>query len=78
MKKLVTLRSGQFLLLLSSILLIGAGSGMLAMVILWRLPLVAREWATLIQIGGMIGFVVLAIWKSCDDWAERTGAVTRT
>jgi hypothetical protein len=78
MNKIITLRSGQFLLLLLSILLIGAGSGIMATVILWRAPLAARNWAALFEIGGMACFIVLSIWKSCDDWAARTGYVNQT
>ncbi len=78
MNKVMSLRVGQYVLLLLSILMVGAGSGMFATVILWRLPLQARNWASLIEISGMVGFVVLGVWKSCDDWAAKTAAVTRT
>ena len=72
MAKPVTLKVSQFLLLLGAVAGACAGGGMLIQAIFWRLPLEARNLGFLIMIAGQVGFVVLCIWKSLDDWTART------
>ena len=77
MNKIVTLRSGQFLLLVLSLLAMGAAAGLLGAAIAWHVRQ-AFNPAILLELLGGAAFVVCGIWKSCDDWATRTSAVTRT
>ena len=72
MAKPVTLKVGQYLLLLGSVAATCAGGGMLLQAIVWRLPLEARSLGFLIMIGGQLALVVTMIWKSVDDWTAKT------
>jgi hypothetical protein len=72
MARPVTLKVGQYLLLLASVAAICAGGGMLLQAIYWHLPFAARSSGFLIMLGGQLSFVVLGIWKSVDDWTART------
>jgi hypothetical protein len=72
MAKPVTLKVGQFLLLLLAVLMVGAGAGVLVAGLYWHVHGFATLSAPL-QILGATALVVLCIWKSLDDWAERTG-----
>ena len=71
MAKPVTLKIGQYLLLIASLLLIGAAAGITGAGLYWHV----HGFVTLsapVQILGLLAFVVLAIWKSVDGWAART------
>ena len=72
MARPVTLKVGQFLLLLAAVAAICAGGGMLLQAIFWRLPLPARNLGMFIMLVGQLCFVVVMIWKSVDDWTART------
>jgi hypothetical protein len=72
MTKPVTLKIGQFLLLIASLLLIGAASGIMGAGLYWHV----HGFVTLsapIEILGLFALIVLMVWKSLDDWAIRTG-----
>jgi hypothetical protein len=71
MAKPVTLKVGQYLLLIASLLLIGAASGIIGAGLYWHV----HGFVTLsapVEILGLLAFIALAIWKSVDDWAART------
>jgi hypothetical protein len=72
MAKPVTLKVGQFLLLVASLCLIGAAAGVLGAGLYWHVHGFATLAAPLEILGG-VAFVVLATWKTLDDWVERTG-----
>lgn len=72
MAKPVTLKVGQFLLLVASLLLIGAAAGVVGAGLRWHV----HGYATLsapLEILGLLAFIALMIWKSLDGWAVRTG-----
>ncbi len=71
MVRLVTLKVGQFLLLIASLLLIGAAAGVVGVGLHWHVHGFVTLSAPL-EILGILAFVVLTIWKSVDDWAART------
>ncbi len=71
MARPVTLKVGQFLLLVASLLLIGAASGIIGAGLFWHI----HGFVTLsapVEIVGLLALVVLMIWKSVDDWTART------
>ena len=72
MAKPVTFKVGQFLLLMASLILIGAAAGIIGAGLYWHV----HGFVTLsapVEILGLLAFIVLGIWKSLDGWAERTG-----
>jgi hypothetical protein len=72
MAKPVTLKLGQYLLLIASLFLVGAGSGITGAGLYWHV----HGFVTLsapVEILGLLAFIVLAIWRSVDNWAARTG-----
>ncbi|HEY4029884.1 MAG TPA: hypothetical protein VGM25_06035 [Caulobacteraceae bacterium] len=72
MAKFVTLKTGQFLLLVVSLFLIGAAAGIMGAGLYWHV----HGFVTLAapaEILGMAAFIVFSIWKIVDDWAVRTG-----
>jgi len=71
MAKPVTLKVGQFLLLVASLLLIGAAGGIAGAALHWHV----HGFVTLsapVEIVGLAAFIVLMIWKTVDDWGART------
>ena len=72
MAKPVTLKAGQFLLFLLAVFLIGAGFGVMAAGLYWHVHGFVTLSSPFVIAGGA-AFVVVSIWKSLDDWAERTG-----
>ncbi|MGZ3272983.1 MAG: hypothetical protein ACXWKY_10480 [Caulobacteraceae bacterium] len=79
MTRPVTFKTGQFLLLVFAAFMVGVGTGVLVAGLYWHVHGFAALSAPL-QIVGMAALIVLFIWKSLDDWAERTGytPLTRT
>lgn len=71
MARSVTLKRGQFLLLLLSVLALGAAGGMFGAVLAWHVPQ-ARNPAIALELFGAVVFVGLSIWKSVDDWTDKT------
>ena len=72
MGKPVTLKTGQFLLLVLALLLIGAAGGIGGAGIYWHVHGFVALSAP-VEILGLLAFIALSIWKSLDDWAARTG-----
>jgi hypothetical protein len=71
MRRTVTLKVGQFLLLVVAILMIGVSTGVMAAGWRWHVH-GAVALAAPIQIAGLAAFIVMSIWKSVDDWTAKT------
>lgn len=72
MARPVALKVGQFLLLVASLLLIGAASGIVGAGLYWHIHGFVTLSAPL-EILGLLAFAVVMVWKSLDDWGARTG-----
>jgi hypothetical protein len=72
MAKPVAFKAGQFLLLVFAAFTVGVGTGVLVAGLCWHVHGFTTLSAPL-EILGMAALVALFIWKSVDDWAERTG-----
>lgn len=65
MAKPVTLKVGQYLLLVVALMAVGAAGGVMATAIHWHLR-GAMLLAIPIEIAGMAAFGVLAVWKTLE------------
>ena len=65
MAKPVTLKVGQFLLLVASLLLIGAAAGIVVAALHWRIHGFVALSAP-VQILGLLAFTVLMMWKTLE------------
>lgn len=71
MAKPVVLKRGQLLLLAFALLMIGVASGVTICGLYWHVH-GFLALAAPVEIVGVAAFIVMSIWKSADDWAERT------
>ena len=72
MCKPVTVKLGQFLLLVVALLLLGAAVGISGVGFYWNIYRFVALSAP-VEIAGLLALISVMVWKSWDDWAARTG-----